>query len=72
MRSTDALKIARLAAVYKTAFPWRSLTSDPLEAYLIEEAVMSRYEAEEQAHRRREQKRQEARAQARRNLGLKR
>lgn len=50
-------------------FPWSEMTDDPLEQFLLAEAVCSKYEGIKYAEMDKERKREEARAKARANLG---
>lgn len=56
------MRIARAASAWSIPFP--RLSDDPLEQFLIAEAVMARFESEQHATDEREQAREAARTRA--------
>lgn len=52
-------------------FPWEELAEDPLERFLIAEAIMTRYQEEKDAAIRRAESQSDAMAKARAMLGRK-
>ena len=54
---------------WRLDFPWAELSDDPLEQFLIAEAVMSRYDAEMQKEYERQEAHASARAKAKAMLG---
>lgn len=60
MRSALALRIARNEAELGIPFPWERVAADPLERYLVREAVMTRWHAERDRAEREQQQRAEA------------
>lgn len=57
MRSPLALRIARNELDLGIPFPWADVIPDPLERYLVQEAVMTRFQVErDRAHADEQQK----------------
>lgn len=69
LQSPAALRIGKMQTDFGMKFPWETLTSDPFERLLLEEAVMLRFEQVRVGEAKREGARAEARAKARANLG---